>query len=379
MSDTSRIERVVRDWLADSDSPRSAEPVVDAVLSGISSLGQDSASGPTIRLRPILNGLAAAAAIVLLVVAVAGPWRGSPPAGTGGSPSRAPTPSASWTSPSGTSVTTVPGVTTIDMGQETWALTVDDQSVWVQVGEVGIGRIDRTTNRDTGIRVNEVPHMQLEGPDLWALDVGTGIVRLDPLSGAVLQTIPGISGFYIVVDGATAWVTDVGTPSTGSTSRPERSSRPSTSRPAPRKWPSSMALSGSPATAVAVSSGSTSLPTRSSRHLRRIPSGNLASGEGAVWVWNHDQQLVRIDPASNTVVARIDGISGPLGAGVAVGGGSVWVAVPQGIGRIDPATNTIVDVIPLGEGGYVDLAWYDGELWASSTDRNLVYRIDPSP
>jgi streptogramin lyase len=88
---------------------------------------------------------------------------------------------------------------------------------------------------------------------------------------------------------------------------------------------------------------------------------------------------LRIDPATNTVVATIEGISQTLGAGVAVGGGSVWASVPTGIGRIDPATNEIVEVIPIGSGGYVDLAWFDGELWASSTSRNLVYRIDPSP
>jgi streptogramin lyase len=107
--------------------------------------------------------------------------------------------------------------------------------------------------------------------------------------------------------------------------------------------------------------------------------GNLAVGEGSVWVWNHQLQLLRIDPATNEVVATIDGISETLGAGVAVGGGSVWAAVPTGIGRIDPATNEIVDVIPIGPGGYVDFAWFDGELWASSTNRNLVYRIDRSP
>ena len=68
-----------------------------------------------------------------------------------------------------------------------------------------------------------------------------------------------------------------------------------------------------------------------------------------------------------------------LGGGVAVGGGWVWVAMPGGIGRVDPATNKVVDVIPLGPGGYIDLAWYDGELWASTTSQDLVYRIDPNP
>ena len=106
---------------------------------------------------------------------------------------------------------------------------------------------------------------------------------------------------------------------------------------------------------------------------------NVAVGEGSVWVWNHQLQLLRIDPATNEVIATIDGVAAGPGAGVAVGGGSVWVVVPTGIGRIDPATNEIVDVIPIGPGDYVDLAWFDGELWASSIGQHKVYRIDPTP
>ena len=75
-----------------------------------------------------------------------------------------------------------------------------------------------------------------------------------------------------------------------------------------------------------------------------------------MWVWNHEQQVLRVDPASNTVAATIEGISETLGVGVAVGGGWVWAVVPTGIGRIDPAKNEIVDTIPIGEGGYIDLA-----------------------
>jgi hypothetical protein len=103
-------------------------------------------------------------------------------------------------------------VTAIEMGEDAWSLAVDEQSVWVQVGDVGIRHIDRASNRATSVRVEEVPGMQFEGGDLWALDVGTGIVRLNPSTGAVLETIPGISGFYIVVDGITAWIDDVGHP-----------------------------------------------------------------------------------------------------------------------------------------------------------------------
>jgi hypothetical protein len=65
--------------------------------------------------------------------------------------------------------------------------------------------------------------------------------------------------------------------------------------------------------------------------------------------------------------------------GVAVGGGFVWVAVSNGIGRVDPARDEIVEVIPIGKGGYVDLVWFEDELWASSTDRNTVYRMATTP
>ena len=102
-----------------------------------------------------------------------------------------------------------------------------------------------------------------------------------------------------------------------------------------------------------------------------------------MWVRNYDTRLLRIDPATNTVVAtvasRSEGVARPVDTGVAAGGGSVWVVVPNGIGRVDPATNEIVEVIPIGKGGYFDLVWFDGELWASSTDRNLVFRMEITP
>jgi streptogramin lyase len=267
-------------------------------------------------------------------------------------------------------------VDVIDMHTPTWALAVDDRSVWVQVGDVGMGRIDRATNTDTGIRVNEVPQMEFEGPDLWALDVGTGIVKVDPISGAILRTIPVISGFYITVDGTTAWVTDTG----HSLDRVDLTTGKVVKSIDVPNTPKEMAVFAGSVWVACDQGGSVARIDIATNKVRAvIPAGNrpvnLAVGEGAVWVWNHERQLLRINPATNKVVATIDGVAETLGVGVAVGGGSVWVAMPGGIGRVDPASNTVVDVIPLGAGGYVDLAWYDGELWASSTDRGYVYRI----
>ena len=171
--------------------------------------------------------------------------------------------------------------------------------------------------------------MQFEGSNLWALDEGTGIIRLDPLTGSVLQTIPGISGYYIAVDGTTAWVTDVG----HSVDRIDLAAGKVVKTIDVPAAPKEMTIYDG-AVWVTCDGGDSvvRIDIATNRVVATIPAGsrpaNLAVGEGAVWVWNHDEQLLRIDPASDKVVARIDGVSGPLGAGVAVGGGSVWVVVP---------------------------------------------------
>jgi hypothetical protein len=384
MTDDARTERLLRDWLATTDHPRSGDTVVEAILDSLPATSQESATRTGIVLRRLVNALAVAAVVVLAVVGVANLRPSTSPGGADGTPAPSASPAPSSTpsirptpvSPS----SAVPGVTAIGMGADTWALAIDDRSVWVQVGDVGIGRIDRATNRDTGIRVNEVPQMQFEGSNLWALDVGTGIVRLDPLTGEVLRTIPGISGFYIAVDGSTAWVTDTG----HSLDRVDlKTGNVIKTIDVPATPKEIVVFDGSVWVACDAGGSVARIDITTNKVVATIPAGNrpvnLAAGEGAVWVWNHGRQLLRIDPATNKVVATIDGVAPTLGVGVAVGGGSVWVAMPGGIGRVDPATNKVVDVIPLGPGGYVDLKWYDGELWASSTSQDLVYRIDPSP
>jgi len=384
MTDEARTERLLRDWLAMADHPRSAEPVVDAILDSLPATSQESATRTGIALRQVVNAAVIAAVVVLGIVGAASLRQSGPSNGAGGTATPTASPSPSSTSsvkptPSGP-FSKVPGVTAIGMGADTWALAIDDRSVWVQVGDIGIGRIDRATNQDTGIRVNEVPQMQFEGSNLWALDVGTGIVRLDPLTGEVLRTIPRINGFYIVVDGNTAWVTDTG----HSLDRVNLTTGKVVKTIDVPATPKEMAIFDGAVWVACDAGGSVArIDIATNKVVATIPAGlrpvNLAVGEGAVWVWNHEQQLLRIDPAKNKVVATIDGVAETLGVGVAVGGGSVWVAMPGGIGRIDPATNKVVDVIPIGRGGYVDLAWFDGELWASSTSQGLVYRIDPSP
>ena len=79
-------------------------------------------------------------------------------------------------------------------------------------------------------------------------------------------------------------------------------------------------------------------------------SYDMVAGAGAVWVVGSDE-VTRIDPATNSVTARIPvAATGSGPAAVAVGAGAVWVpaAVPSALWRIAPATNKVTGRIPLG-------------------------------
>lgn len=103
----------------------------------------------------------------------------------------------------------------------------------------------------------------------------------------------------------------------------------------------------------------------------------LAVGEGAVWTLNQTEGTVsRIDPKTNKVVATIEvGVPGP-GGDIAVGEGSVWVTAFQfPISRIDPSVNKVVQQFK-GEGGDAIRAGL-GAVWLSNLKAGTVWRIDP--
>lgn len=119
---------------------------------------------------------------------------------------------------------------------------------------------------------------------------------------------------------------------------------------------------------------------------------DVAVGEGAVWVAVPEQQpdqdnlIVRIDPVTNEVVARIPDVSGPL----AVGEGALWGvdhagarAGPEGstLLRIDPATNQVAARIALGVAAW-DIEFGEGYVWVLSMEpepgEGDILQIDPA-
>jgi YVTN family beta-propeller protein len=103
----------------------------------------------------------------------------------------------------------------------------------------------------------------------------------------------------------------------------------------------------------------------------------LTVGEGSVWTINQgDGTISRVDAKTNKVVATIEaGIPGP-GGEIAVGEGSVWVtSFEYPITRIDPSTNKVAQQF-YGEGGDAIRVGH-GSVWLSNLRQANVWRLDP--
>lgn len=114
--------------------------------------------------------------------------------------------------------------------------------------------------------------------------------------------------------------------------------------------------------------------------VETIPVGKtprfLTIGEGSVWTLNQaDGSVSRVDVKTNKVVATIEvGIPGG-GGDIAAGEGSIWVtSFGFPLSRIDPATNKVVQQFK-GEGGDAIRAGL-GSVWLSNLRAGTVWRID---
>jgi virginiamycin B lyase len=124
------------------------------------------------------------------------------------------------------------------------------------------------------------------------------------------------------------------------------------------------------------------------RVAARIPVGRaqespiaVAATARAVWVVDFgDAQVLRVDPATNRVVARIP-VRGGAG-GIATGAGAVWVTSGEGgdqqhgwVQRIDPTRNRVVATTAVPSGGLWDIAVDGPWVWVGSEGGGL-FRLD---
>jgi virginiamycin B lyase len=104
-------------------------------------------------------------------------------------------------------------------------------------------------------------------------------------------------------------------------------------------------------------------------------SQTIALGAGGVWLAEpFAEQVVRIDPTSRRVVARI---TAGAATNLSVGQGAVWVVSSRGLLRIDPGDQRVVTAVPAAELRLTLLVTTGGgAVWAAGW--NSVARIDPA-
>jgi YVTN family beta-propeller protein len=122
-------------------------------------------------------------------------------------------------------------------------------------------------------------------------------------------------------------------------------------------------------------------------HIATTPFdyGGIVVADGAVFVAHfYDDSVTRIDPASNSAVAKITLGHGAAPEGIATTRGSVWVATHHGnaVDRIDTATNHIIATIRTGQpagssGGPQSITAGAGSIWVGVPNLNAVLRLNP--
>lgn len=100
---------------------------------------------------------------------------------------------------------------------------------------------------------------------------------------------------------------------------------------------------------------------------------------GSVWTTNSiERRLVRIDPATNRVSARIP-LKGNYPLGISYGAGSIWVAnrYSGSVTRVSTATNKRGKTIKVGFSPYA-IAYGAKSIWVTNESSGTVSRINPA-
>ena len=115
-----------------------------------------------------------------------------------------------------------------------------------------------------------------------------------------------------------------------------------------------------------------------------MSSADAVVGEGSVWLSHPGSDRVsRVDTSTNRVTATIP--VGPEPWALAVTPGAIWVANNRGpsVSRIDPATNRVVATIPVGPnwaccGDEMLLTANESAVWVAVPNAKILARIDPA-
>ena len=262
-----------------------------------------------------------------------------------------------------------------------------DESVWVSnYPKNTVARLDPKTNKVLAmIEVGSQPcsGLAVGFGSLWVPLCGKqALARVDLKEGKVTATIPiGIADSEggLVSGAGSIWLV---TNKKGTLARLD----PATNKVvAEIQVPSGSFTVGFGEGSIWVTGTETNVLTRINPEtnliVETIPVGKaprfFAIGGGFVWTLNQTNgDVSKVDPKTNKVVETIEvGVPGS-GGEIAFGEGSLWVtAFEFPLSRIDPTTNKVVQQFA-GEGGDAIRVGL-GSVWLSNIRAGNVWRLDP--
>ena len=104
------------------------------------------------------------------------------------------------------------------------------------------------------------------------------------------------------------------------------------------------------------------------------PARGLVLAAGSLWVGIPDMdEVLRLDPASGSVQARISGVR--WADGLATDGNAVYATGHRYMNRIDTVTNTVTWTADLGETYLIDAVFGGGYIWTVNDEKGTVWKI----
>ena len=274
----------------------------------------------------------------------------------------------------------------IRLGSGRASLAIGESAVWVLQGG-RLLKIDPKSNQVIAVipNVRGSPSFAAGAGGVWIPD-GSKLLKLDPQTGGLVARIP-ITCESVVVGAGSVWAAN---PKKGMVSRIDPRTGQVTATIDVDKSPMVMTVGEG---SVWVLGWQTNvlfqIDTETNQVVARvplgtgIPIGELAAGEGGVWVSKQAclplgvaNALVLVDPgnkqATKVFKTWFDGR-------FALGGGSVWVATPEYVARINVASGQVVEKVQLHTSEYGDMAAVEGALWLVGDGGNTLWRINFQP
>ena len=218
-------------------------------------------------------------------------------------------------------------------------------------GEITVAALDAsdgatlTTLRDGAFSEHLWGVLSIEDGDLWQATPDS-LVRRDPESGEIQQTLPIESGWWSIDGGfGYAWIAH---PASGQTKVERLNPDTGASK--------TITVEGDPA--------------------------DLKTGNGAVWLLTKDGTLTEISRESMKIVNTFDtGVENP-GSAVPMAG-FIWICACEDghVAQFDPRKNEVVNELELPDQGFVigvDTNFAEGErVWILDPIRNTLTPVDP--